>query len=83
MKNSSIKFQNPILNFEFAKGNNSKNAKGNSSKEIKYIFFKFSPINPLIIIYQLSKFEAPSCDGFFEISNFLCPNLKREIIHFL
>ena len=39
MKNPSMKFQNPILNFErtqmskFAKGNNAKNAKGNNSKK--------------------------------------------------
>ena len=30
-------------------------------KKIKYFFFKFSPIDLLIILYQLTKFEAPSC----------------------
>ena len=32
----------------------------------------------MIIFYKLSKFEAPSCNG-FEISSFLCPNLQRAI----
>ena len=40
---------------KFAKGNNSKNAKGDNLK--KWLFFKFSP---LILLHKLSKFEAPS-----------------------
>ena len=32
-----MKFQNSIINFKFAKGNNSENAKGSNSK--KYVFF--------------------------------------------
>ena len=45
-------------------------------------FFKFSPINLLIILYQLTKFEAPSCYNFRDImiTNFQSPNLRREII---
>ena len=31
------------------------------------IFFKFSPGYLLIIPYKLSKFEAPSYDGFWDI----------------
>ena len=30
----------------------------------KKLFFKFSPIDLLIILYQLTKFEAPSCYNF-------------------
>ena len=36
----------------------------NLPKKIKYFFFKFSPIDLLIILYQLTKFEAPSCYSF-------------------
>ena len=45
-------------------------------------FFKFSPIDLLIILYQLTKFEAPSCYSFRDImiTNFQSPNLQREII---
>ena len=60
----------------------SKTAKGDNSKKIKFLFFKFSPIDQLIIIYQLTKFEAPSCNSFGDImnTNFQSPNLQREII---
>ena len=60
----------------------SKSAKGNNSKKIKQLFFKFSPIDLLIILYQLTKFEAPSCYSFRDImiTNFQSPNLQREII---
>ena len=54
---------------KFAKGNNSKNI---------YIFFEWSPSILLIILYKLTKFEAPSCNV-FEILSFLCPNLQRAI----
>ena len=42
----------------------------------------FSPINFLIILYQLTKSEAPSCYSFRDIinTNFQSPNLQREII---
>ena len=45
-------------------------------------FFRFSPIDLLIILFQLTKFEAPSSDSFRVISftNFQSPNLQREII---
>ena len=45
-------------------------------------FFKFSPIGLPIILYQLTKFEAPSCNTFRDImiKDFQSPNLQREII---
>ena len=45
-------------------------------------FFRFSPIDILIILYQMTKFEAPSCNTFRDImiTNFQSPNLQREII---
>ena len=60
----------------------SKSSKGDNSKKIKLLFFKFSPIDLLIILYQLTKFEAPSCYSFRDImiTNFQSPNLQREII---
>ena len=46
------------------------------------LYEKFSPINFLIILYQLTKFEAPSCYSFRDImiTNFQSLNLQREII---
>ena len=43
-------------------------------------FFLFSPINLLIILYQLTKFEAPSSYSFRDVmnTNFQSPNLQRE-----
>ena len=60
----------------------SKSAKGDNSKKLKKIFFLFSQIDLLIILYQLTKFEAPSCSTFRDImiTNFQSPNLQREII---
>ena len=51
-------------------------------KKKKKLFFKFSPIDLLIILYQLIKFEARSCNTFRDIMNtiFQSPNLQREII---
>ena len=48
----------------------------------KNFFSLFSPINFLIILYQLPKFEAPSCYSFRDIinTNFQSPNLQRKII---
>ena len=59
----------------------SKSAKGDYSKK-SITFFKFSQTNLLIILYQLTKFEAPSCYSFRDImiTNFQSPNLQREII---
>ena len=37
-------------------------------KKIKELFFKFAPGNQVVILYQLTKFEAPSCNT-FEISD--------------
>ena len=60
----------------------SKSAKGDNSKKIKQLFLKFSPSNLLIIFYQMTKFEAPSCYSFQDImiTNFQSQNLQREII---
>ena len=60
----------------------SKSAKGDYSKKNNITFFLFSPINILIILYQLTKFEAPSCYSFRDIinTNFQSPNLQRGII---
>ena len=54
----------------------------NNLKKIKDFFFKFSPINLLIILYQLTKFEAPSYNNFQDImiTNFQSSNLQRKII---
>ena len=43
---------------------------------------KITPINLLIILYQLTKVEAPSCYTFRDIMirNFQSPNMQREII---
>ena len=51
-------------------------------KKTNKLFFKFSPIDLLIILYQLTKFEATSCNTFQDImiTNFQSPNLQREII---
>ena len=49
--------------FKFAKGVNSKNAKGDNKKN-KHFFYKFSLGNLIITLYQLSKLEDPSCKGF-------------------
>ena len=51
-------------------------------KKYNNVFFKFSPIDLLIILYQLTKFEAPSCYSFGDImiTTFESPNLQREII---
>ena len=48
----------------------------------KITFFLFSPIDLLIILYQMTKFEAPSCNPFRDImnTNFQSPNLQRQII---
>ena len=55
--------------------------KGDNSKKLDN-FFNFSPIDILIILYQMTKFEAPSCYSFRDImiTNFQCPNLQRGII---
>ena len=50
-------------------------------------FFQFSPGNLLIILYKLTKFEAPSCNSFwgikFSMSKFLnCNNSKNKLIFF-
>ena len=62
-------FQSPNLQREIIRKN-------------RITFFKFSPINLLIILYQLTKLEASSCDSFRDIMiiNFQSPNLQREII---
>ena len=51
-------------------------------KKKNIYFFKFAPGILLVILYQLTKFEAPSCNTFRDIiiTNFQSPNLQREII---
>ena len=49
---------------KYAKGIYSKNTKGNNKKKT---FFKFSPGDLIITLYQLSKFEGPNCNGFRNI----------------
>ena len=63
-------FQSPNLQREIIK------------KKNIIFFFLFSPIDLLIILYQLTKFEAPSCYSFRDImnANFQSPNLQRETI---
>ena len=48
------------------------------------IFFQFSPGNLLIILYQLTKIEAPRYNNFLDIfimfiTSFQCPNLQRAM----
>ena len=56
--------------------------KGRKFEKNKITFFLISRIDLLIILYQLSKFEAPSCYSFRDImiTNFQSLNLQREII---
>ena len=51
-------------------------------KKENNFFFKFSPIDLLTILYQLTKFEALSYNTFRDImiTNFPSPNMQREII---
>ena len=62
-------FQSPNLQREIIRKN-------------KITFFRFSAIDLLIILYQLTKIEAPSCYSFRDImnTNFQSPNFQREII---
>ena len=65
-----------ITNFQ------SQNLQREIIRKNKITFFLFSPIDLLIILNQLTKFEAPSCYSFQDImiTNFQSPNLQREII---
>ena len=51
-------------------------------KKNKITFVIYSQIDLLFILYQLTKFEAPSCYSFQDIinTNFQSPILQREII---
>ena len=66
---------------KFTKGSNPKKGKG-------YLLnnFYFSPGNLLIILYQLSKFEAPSCNGVcnikFSMSKFAKGNNSKNLFFF-
>ena len=53
--------------FKFAKDIHSKHAKAITKKRNICVFFKFSPGNQLITLYQLFNFGAPSCNGFCDI----------------
>ena len=72
----------PVVSNYSKSTSKSKSAKGYYSGKNKIFVFKFSPINLLIILYQLTKFEAPSCYSFRDlmITTFQSPNLQREII---
>ena len=61
-------FQSPNLQREIIRKN-------------EIFFLKFSPIDLLIILYQQTKFEAPSFYSFRDImiTNFQSPNLQREL----
>ena len=68
-----MKFQNPSLNF-FLNGwkDERTNERKSRNQYAPHFFkvggiitsFKISPIDLLIILYQLTKFEAPSCYSF-------------------
>ena len=60
----------------------SKSAKGDNAKKNKITFFKILINYFLIILYQLTKFEAPCCYSFRDIMiiNFQSLNLQMEII---
>ena len=47
-----------------------------------YIYFKYSPATHLSSSFQLTKFQAPSCNSFRDILiwNYQNPNLQRAII---
>ena len=57
----------------------SKSAKRDNSEKIKKLFLNFSSIHFIIILFQLTKFEAPSCHTFRDImiTNFQSLNLQR------
>ena len=60
-----------VFDVKICLGNNSKMQRAITRKN-KMNFFKYPPGNLLIILYQLSKFEAPSSSVIvFEISSFL------------
>ena len=65
-----------ITNFE------SPNLQRKIIKKNKKLFLKFSPSILLIVLYQLAKFEGPTCSTYRDImnTNFQSPNLQREII---
>ena len=52
------------------------------NKKKQQLFFRFSSIDLLTILYELTKFEAPSCYSFRDImnTNFHSTNMQREII---
>ena len=60
-------FQSPNLQREIIRKN-------------KITFFKFSPIDLLIILYQLTTFEAPCCYSFRDImiTNFQSKSAKGD-----
>ena len=45
-------------------------AKGNNSIKLKWFFFNFSPRCLLVMLYKLTKLEAPSCNGFLRYQVF-------------
>ena len=57
-----------VFDVQICKGHQLKNAKGDNKKQT--FVFKFSPDNLILTLYQLSKFEAPSCNGFLRYQVF-------------
>ena len=51
--------------------------------KISFFQFKLPPANLLIILYQLTKFEAPGCNSFWDllITNFNSDPLKGALLH--
>ena len=73
LQNCSVKLFKRHFKVQICKGRFKKN---------KTKIILFSPISLLIILYQLTKFEAPSCYSFRDImnTNFQSQNLQKEII---
>ena len=71
LQNCSVKLFKEHFNVQICKGR--------LFEKNTIFFFKFSPINLLIILYQLTKFEALSCYSFRDImnTNFQSPNLSK------
>ena len=85
LQNCSVKiFKEPCMYFTHKKNNYKKKIHVIRKKK-EYFFFNFHNhqlINLLIILDQLTKFEAPTYNSFRDImiTNFQSPNLQREII---
>ena len=56
-------------------------SKCHNSRKIRWIFFLIQSGNPLIIPYQLTKFQVPSSNNFLDIllTSLKCPNFQKAI----